>query len=1098
MPGLSIYMSNRTELLADRLAALLAESPPAGVMSPEIVVVQSKGMQRWLSTVLARANGICANVDFPFPNAFLTDMVSRLVPDLSARTDNDLLALTFRLMQRLPDFLATDGFQRLRGYLNDDPRQLKLFQLSRRIAFLFDQYTVYRPSLLARWEEAGPEDDSDGRWQARLWQTLVRESEPAQRLQWPRQLAAALERGAPAAAGLPSRAALFGISYLPPLHFHLLAELSRVMQLNVFWLNPCRHYWGDILSEKRAQRLQLRSGRPREDLHLERGHRLLSAFGALGRDFMEMILGYDCAIVETFACPKENTTLGRLQAGILEMRADPRGPAADPAALSAGNPGREKGNDRSIQVHSCHSPLREIEVLYDNILAALEADPQMSPGDVIVMAPDIQLYAPYIDAVFGGQTEERLRLPYSIADRSARSTSGVVDGFMALLEIKDSRFGAARILRLLEYPAIRERFGLNPADLPRIEAWVRDAQIRWGIDRHSLRREGLPDFDEHTWEAGFRRMLLGYALPTDESELFEGILPYDHIEGTDSVVLGNLIDFVRRLEDLSMDLSGPKSVSLWQAVLLEKVTDFVESDAAGQRDLQSLRQAVARLAEAAAAARFTGAVDLSVIVALLREQLEASGSTAGFLGQGITFCALLPMRSIPFDMICLVGMDHGAFPRDSQPLNFDLMVRYPQPGDRSRRKDDKYLFLEAVLSARKVLCISYVGQNVQDNSVIPPSVLVRELLESLDPRAGTDASSGVQVTVQHRLQPFAGDYFKGDPRLFSYSRQNLQLAVHAGEQREPPPFFEAPLDLTPGEAHWGRQLDLERLAGFMGHPARYLLNRRLGLFLETGAAAAEDCERFFLTGLERYLLGERMAARRMERGEPFDQWLLLKASGSLPPGNTGRTAYEQLTKEVDAFLQRLAGIGRRPEPIRLDIDFVHEELTLRGTVPQACRGGCLTARFARTKARDLLRTWIYHLGYAVAAPEATPPVSYLVCRDSAWQFDPVPGARTHLENLLALFRSGMAGPIAFFPQTSYVFADRLMNRGRSENSAVNTARRAWMGSEFAAGEAEDPYMALCFHQRDPLDESFRALAVKVFQPLFAHLQPVAPVVQPLS
>ena len=1087
MSGLSIYMSNRTEILAEQLADVL-RVPGTSALEPEIVVIQSRGMQRWLSLAISRRNGICANIEFPFPKTFLCDMACRLAPDLDHVMEDDPAKVIFRLMGFLPDFLSRREFQRLNHYLADDDQGLKLFQLCQRIASLFDQYQVYRPELLHRWEEGQVDNDRHSRWQAKLWRNLHAGTDAVKKILWPQKLSDAIDKDPLASDRLPSRAFIFGISYLPPLYLELISRLSRVMHLSLFWMNPSREYWGDIVSERQANRWHRRVDQDGTGLYLESGNRLLAAFGALGRNFMRMLVDCDGQIFEHYEEPSAKTMLANLQSDILYLRN--RGGGAEISNSAESEMSRVNPIDASIQVHNCHSPLREMEVLHDNLLALFEADPELKPGDIIVMAPDIETYAPYIQAVFGTRTRSGTTIPFSIADRSARRTNGMVDGFMALLDMADSRFGAAEVFRLLEFPGIKERFGLESAELIQIEHWVNESQIRWGTDASMREETGLPAFKENSWSEGFRRLLLGYAMPTEEQALFKGILPFDHIEGRDTVTLGNFIDFATRLFDLKADLGMARSMSEWQSTFEDILEGFFSISNDRQRELQLLRQTILDLATSAGEAEFNLPVELPLLRNWLQELLQNASGSGGFLGQGVTFCALLPMRSIPFKAVCLIGMDSAGFPRDSQPMEFDLMAREPKPGDRSRRDDDRYLFLEAMLSARDTLYVSYVGQNITDNSTIPPSVLVRELLDTLEPaEQQPDRRMSDELIVHHRLQPFSIDYFSDDTNLFSYSRASLEICQRLGEPQSQEPFFDGPLPLAGNEEDNWRQIDLGRLALYWGHPCRFLLRQRFGITLEAGQEQLQDFERFNLTGLERYHFGEKLLRRRIDQPDPPDQYPLWAASGQLPPANTGRLAYDQLAGEVETFAARLRASPIEAERVRLDIDHRNKDLRLSGCVPNAYPDGCIIARFANTKARDLLQAWICHLGYGISSDHKN-PVSYLYCKDSVWVFNPVINSHLILNDLMDLYFKGLTEPIAFVPQAAYAFAEARLRRNQPDDAALRSAKKVWQGNDYAPGEAQDPYVQLCYRQRDLFSEEFRVLALQVYEPLFQHLDQV--------
>ena len=1082
-------MSNRTEILAEQLAEVL-RVPAASVFEPEIVVIQSRGMQRWLSLELARHNRICANIKYPFPKAFLADMACRLDPAEVQIVEDDAEKVTFKLMRLIPDYLDRREFKRLNHYLADDQQGLKLFQLCQKITYLFDQYQVYRPELLHSWEEGRVDSDSDCRWQAQLWRAMTAEAESEKKVQWPYKIIDAIENDSLSSMRLPARASIFGISYLPPVYLELISKLSRAMHLSLFWLNPSREYWGDIVSERQSGRLKRHAGEESDDLHLASGNRMLAAFGALGRNFMKMLVDCGGQIFEHYEEPATNSILSGIQSDILCLRnPDKRNDASlkDTTVTSS-----DDISDNSVQFHSCHSPLREMEVLHDNLLALFEADPDLKPGDIIVMAPDIEIYAPYIQAVFGTRTTPASSIPFSIADRNARQTNGMIDGFLALLDMADSRLGVPEIFRLLEFPGIMERFGLERVDLPQIEKWVLESQIRWGADAFMRKETGVPGFKENSWSEGFRRLLLGYALPTEEKALFDGILPYDHIEGSDAVILGNFIDFISNVFKLKSALKKTKPMDEWASTLLDILDQFFAAAYDRRHEIHRLRQTIRNLSEAAADAEYNGAVDLSILRNWLPDLLQNSGGAGGFLGQGVTFCALLPMRSIPFKVVCLIGMDNVAFPRDSQPLDFDLMARDPKPGDRSRRDDDRYLFLEALLSARTTLYISYCGQNIQDNTTIPPSVLVRELLDGLEifgRPAGT--VSGSYLTVQHRLQPFSIDYFSDDKSLFSYSGMNKAICQRLAEPQLQPPFFDEPIPLSEDEKIAWQQVDLNHLTFFWGHPCRFLLRQRMGIALEISEEILKDHERFQLVGLERYQMGEMLLKRQLSPSGSEDQYPLWAASGRLPPANPGRLAFDQLAGEVEVLANRLTRSPMSSDPVRIEIDYRHGPLRLGGSVDNVYPDGRIFARFANMKARDLVQAWICHLALGIAS-DHTIPVSYLFYKDSAWKYKPVEQAEPILNDLLDLFLMGLTVPIAFAPQTSFAFADAVLRRNMPDDAALQFSKKVWQGTDYDAGEANDPYVKLCFRERDLLSEEFKSLALKIFEPLFQHLVPGLP------
>ncbi len=1067
MAGLAIITSNRMDVLIGHLAQLLRE--PAGPpLCPETIVVQSRGMERWVAMELARLNGISANLRFPFPNAFLDSAFRVLRPDLPERSGFEPELLAFRIMARIRERIGQPEFASLQRFLDSDHRAAKLYQLARKVADLFDQYLVFRPDMLARWEQGRIDPaERDWEWQALLWRDLAGTAPAPHRARLRRELLAALRKRAEGLCALPPRVSIFGISYLPRFHLEIFAELARVVPVTLFSLNPCREYWADIASEREAEKRLRRPGlhgAGASGLHLEPGNRLLAAWGRQGRDFLDAVTESGAETVEHFVEPDPGRLIGRVQADILNLR--------EPEPLPAWRP------DGSLQVHACHSPMREIEILHDQLLAMFEAEPGLQPREVIVMTPDIETYAPFIAAVFGAQTDSRRRIPFTIADRSPQRERPSLQAFFALLELRDSRFEAADILRLLEAPSIRAKFDLPEAELPRLEGWVRQARVCWGKDETTARELGLPPHAQNTWRAGIERLLLGYALPPRGTEVFQGVRGCDAMEGSDVHVVGRFLEFLARLFSLADVLRIPHRLGTWRDVLQAAAVEFFPEDEAGEGGLAAMHGLLGELAQMEAAAGFTAEVPIEVVRAFLSSRLEAAGAGRGFLSGGVTFCAMLPMRTIPFEVVCLIGMNHDAFPRDDPRITFDLMGQSPRPGDRSRRNDDKYLFLESVMASRRRFYISYVGQSIQDNSPIPPSVVVSDLLDALGRSYGIPLEQG--VVVRHRLQAFSSDYFRGDSGLFSYSRENADTCAAGRVRRPPPAFFPEALPLSAAEQEtWGRP-DLRRLASFFANPCKCLLRDRLGIHLDPLEADAADHEPFALEGLDRFGAGRRLLEHRLEGGAPAAVFAELKAAGRLPHAAAGEVAFQDLWGEVDRLARRLEPfLASAPERVlegRWELAGV--ELCARLTRIRA--NGCLGFRFGRLRARDVVDLWLEHLVLCMAEPLASHPESRMVCSDQTLRLAPVAESRPLLEDLIDLYRRGIEAPLWLFPESSLAYARGLRE---SEAKALSAAHKAWERNDPYRGEGLDPYYQRCFETDDPLRDAFVATSRRVFDPI---------------
>ena len=1031
--GFNLFTGNRLEILAESLAETIAE-PLVSPFAPEVVVLRSKGMEQWLSMEIAQKKGICANFLFSFPNTFFYNLCKEIIPDIPATPLFETDLLTFTIMKILPSYLdsctdssfGSSGFTTLDKYLNDKKDFLKLFQISEKIADIFQQYLIFRPEIILKWEK-GNEDI----WQAELWRRIVEEKGVMHPARLRETLLKALRYKSTTFANLPQRVSVFGISYLPEFHMQIFAALSDIIKINMYLLNPCKEYWGDILSGAEINKIKkkyLISGGTTEGLYLENGNSLLASLGRLGRDFFEFINEIGCNIDEHFHEISGLNMLSHIQNDILYMQ----------EKQYQINP----ENDKSIHIHSCHSPMREIEVLHDNLLAMFEEDKNLLPKDIIVMAPDIELYAPYIYAVFGLGVDQKHRIPFSIADRSVKKESSIIDVFLSILDLRDSRLGATEVLDLLEAPSIKEKFCLGKSDVGIIENWIREINIRWGIDKESRVKLDLPGFSENTWKYGLDRLLLGYAMPGYGKNIFSGILPYDNIEGEEVEILSRFLEFAEVLFSSIGALDKYRSLSDWGIYLNKLIGEFFLLDDDGEFEIQVIRNILDSLQTIEDISGFSKKINMDVLKSYLAGSLRKKSFGSGFISGGVTFCSMLLMRSIPFKVVCLIGMNHDSFPGDSQSLSFDLIAKKPKRLDRSKRNDDKYLFLESIISARDRLYISYIGQSIQDNTLIPPSVLVSELIDYMDKNfflPDETTANNLEIKpknffiTNHRLQAFSQDYFKNNSGLFSYSQENYNAAraLYLMVKQDLPqflsveisPFGNAPPDnFSP---HNLTDIPIENLFDFFSHPIKYFLNKRFGIYLSESGRTKDEKENFTLDGLDRYIIGNALV-KTGSSGMKLNKYLpVQKAEGRLPHGNIGNYLYMGISADASEFVKKInkytQGNMLEPVPFSLNIKSDNKEFNLYGSLAGLYDHGLVTIRYGKTRAKDFLKAWISHLILCSLNNKKFSYNSFLVCKDSVWEFAPVKQSNEILYDLVSIFIQGLSGPVKFFPESSLNF-----------------------------------------------------------------------------
>ena len=587
---LQIHRAERADDLADALAGLLAD-PLGDPFVPEVVAVPTRGMERWLtqrtSAVLGssagRSDGVCANVLFPFPHRLVTQSVAAASgidpaadPWLPERAAWPLLEVVDSCLQE-PWLAVLAAYLGGTAGLPDPVRETRRLSIVRHLARLFDRYALHRPEMLDAWA-AGRDTDAGGgelasgaAWQAELWRRLrarIALPGPAERRR--RACERLAEDGS--LVDLPDRISLFGLTRLPAGHLQVLRALARQREVHLFLLHPSAALWDAVAATVSTPEAVLRrADDPRAELP---ANRLLASWGRDARE-MQLVLGAVGAGADHHhgSVQAPATLLGRIQDDVRNNRAAPgaplRGRPDGRALLEAG--------DGSIQIHSCHGRARQVEVVRDAILHALAEDESLEPRDVIVMCPDIETFAPLIQATFGAgelsseddgvqplpahlrPTDLRVRL----ADRSLRQTNPVLGLVSALLELAQQRVTASQVLDLADRGPVRRRFRFDDDDLTRLQDWISQAGIRWGLDAARRARFKLERVESGTWQAGIERLLLGVTMTEDGQRLFEGVLALDDVDSRSIDLAGRLAELIARLGETLDSLSRAQPLTAW-------------------------------------------------------------------------------------------------------------------------------------------------------------------------------------------------------------------------------------------------------------------------------------------------------------------------------------------------------------------------------------------------------------------------------------------------------------------------------------------------------------------------------------------------------
>ncbi|MFC3034626.1 exodeoxyribonuclease V subunit gamma [Pseudoalteromonas fenneropenaei] len=1064
---LRIIQSNRMENLQAHLNALLQVAPLDNPFSKEVVLVQSPGMSQWLKIGLCEALGIAAQVDFPLPSSFIWGLYQKLLPDVPAESAFNKPNMAWKLYNLLPDCIAQPQYEALQNYLNDDVDGVKRFLLCEKIADVFDQYLMYRPAWLSLWQ-AGQDtlpdvDISLAPWQPDLWRRLIVYTEQLGQSHYHRAnmhelLLAALS--ADKVIELPERITLFGISALPPSQLQIFTALATRCEVLLYLFNPSEHYWGDVVDEKlRAKLLARYTKAPVLNAlagqHLQVGNPLLSSWGKLGRDYLEQLVQLDAQWLDYFATDFDNNLLQTVQREIYDLAFKGES-QVDDSHWYVNDVGRFAlaDEDQSIRFQDCHTALREVECLHDYLLDCLHQDPSLTPKDIIVMMPDVGQYSPYIEAVFGGARGNR-QLPYAIADLAIAQERPILQSFVSLVNLPFSRFQRSDVLDLLAVDAIASRFELSSDEFAQLNYWLDRASVKWGIDGEHKQEYQLPTIALNTWWQGLNKLLLGVAL-ADESIAYNGLYPLDEVEGMASATLSKLIAFIGQLIAFKAQLAKPDTLRNKASLLRTLQQAFYDAEHEDSWDLMQIQQVIDELEKHYDNGDNCAPIAAKTLAYLVEQGLKEKGVGQRFLVGSVNFCTLMPMRAVPFKVVCLLGMNDSDYPRQVQPLGFDLVASsIRQKGDRSRKLDDRYLFLEALLSARKRFYLSYIGRSCFNNEPQVPSVLVSELVEYIDrvfylPTNPAQRPSH-SLTWQAPLQPFDNKHYQAGPWHSFNPIWHWQLAPQvATEERSALPV-ELPSELEISQ--W--------LRGVLAPQALYY-QATLGVKLQPIAQQSDDDEPFALDALDRYqylqqLLDNDLAAHPINPA----QWLQQGRLGQSQVGVIQLATMQQRVAAMASIIKPFIAEPQAPLEVRLQIGGT----TLVGWLDKLYGRHQVFYRSASVKAKDLIRGFIYH---CLAGVVAEPVTTLVIGLDSRFEFAALDKAtcQHYLSTWLTFYHQALSAPQPFFANSSYEYA---------KTQDLQKAQLKFEGGQYIGlGDSEDPYVALCFKEFSEFSEPFMA------------------------
>ena len=1097
---LRLYRSNRAELLAELLAQELRLEPPDPFEQVE-VVVNTWPTSRWLGEQLARVNGISALVRFPFPGSRLRQLVQSVLSDAPAIEDPwRAERLVWTVLEVLPDLLQRDCASGLKEWWQRNGGQQKQlnrdqWQLARSLADAIDDYALYRPDELADWMAGGAAGQLPEalRWQPFLARALAERLPCMPFGLQVQQVVDLLRNGEDPALPLPKRLRLFGVSNLAPVQVNLLQALAGRISVDLFLLTPCPDLWQR--SQRRRKQLGDDWNNSPDGSWLIEAPRLEGILGRMGAEFQLLLEGSgECLLGsweqgDLFADP---TAMGQREssaASLLEqLQRQLASGEADQGVLSL------RQEDHSLLFMGCAGPWREVQCVRDRVLSWMAADPSLQPRDVLVMTPDVERYAPLLASVFSDRDATGVDLPWRLTDRSQQNCPGLQQAFMSLLRLSADRLTASGLEALLGNPALQSLKQLTSQDAMAMTEALQRSGFRWGLN--AAERNG-DDTNSLRW--CLDRWLLGLALPEEPGLAIDSCAPaLTDLSLQQLEVWWPLLD---QLAGWMAQLRRSVCCSEWVDRLRRLLQDVFHDGGNWDWELQAIHQCLDTWQLQAADCSLE--LDVGVVISVLEEGLSADSGRFGHRSGALTISALEPMRAIPHRVIVLMGLDASSFPRHQERSGFHLLELQRRLGDPSSTDQDRYVLLEALLSARQHLLISWSSRDERQGEELPPCPPVQQwlslLTEQLDPKEMQ------QLLIHPPANPLDADNFLTTPQTAALScdrrlleaRRNLDAQL-GNEQPHRVLGLALPLGWQHPTMETPSTLDaegIETLERWLRAPQKEWLKRQ-GIDAGEWCDPVNDLSPLSLPELDCHrLLSQRLAEQLdLLANDPEARWNVQQqgdwiartsGQGRMPPGAAAELDDERLERRWQNLQTTLLNLG----PLRV----MQQPGTHRSGLVMA---GDIAVEIStsRLRSRSLLQSWLKHL---LAQLDDSPCNTAVVCRQDGsakadqfqiamrWKAMTPPEAEQQISLLQALAQQGadVCWPVP--PESGLA---RALSWSKGEEAANRAFINRWQGSFSLWPERDQAEQTLCFGSHCDAEllmhhASFEAAFQALYEPL---------------
>ncbi|XBC44247.1 MAG: exodeoxyribonuclease V subunit gamma [Buchnera aphidicola (Schlechtendalia peitan)] len=975
-----LYKSYRFDLLLKKACSIFIQNPLHNPLNSEIFVTPNAQIDYWIKIFIANKYLITANINFLKFNTF----VWKIFQNFSSHNYSNLEFTRYYLIWKMMNLKNIKHFS---NFISKSNSKIKLFEILSFLSKTFEQYLIYRPDWIKKWQENSKKQNnthaSTNQYEV-LWIELIKYMNSKHQSTWNfSNILFYLENKFKKKLNItqfPPRIFIFENTYLTPYHLIILKQISQLCDIHFFYTTPYQ-YEEQLLSkfnkikkcninltQKNAADL-LKTTRKfkifiQKKINIHNSMNYIASWGEYGLENTVLLNLIQKKQVNIFNTKETTCLLQKIQKNIIQNN------FLKNNNINKINIHNEKKykifkNDKSLAIHVCLTLRREIEVLHDNLLNILNTNHDILFHDILIISKNINIYTPYIYSIFNKINGKNYIPFFILSDTYLENKTTIFKIVIEMLDLPNISLDNEKILNLLSNVFILKKFKIKSKEIIILHKIIQQSCITFEADSTNETYESHINHEYNNLSIGEENIFLGRAMNDINYITWNKNVPYQYLSTKHYKIFGKFVTFSILLKKWKKILSTEKSLKHWKILFEQFLQDFFINDDSEKQEIIFIKKQWNKIIDPGIRENYKGKISIKILKNELLNYNSQKINIHGCFSGKVTFCNGFKLRSIPFKVICILGMHEKFVIQKTSTSNLSLMYQYPRICDPHRPNKYKYLFLETLLSTKKFLLISYYKNSEHTNSIHEQSLIINQLFLYISKNFYISKKYNNKCKCQNINKLLLHIYYFHTNELYSTKNFYHNYKFHSFSQtwfkisqltRTYKNNFEKPLPKIQY-----KHINMFNLISFWKNPIRYFFNQRLHVKLNLITTNNLYQEDYFIKAIDRYWINVDILNFLLYRKSIKKLFLYYKYKGIIPSGNIGKIYWNNQLSLITPLYEKInlqkKKLRNKKFCIQTGIHFLY------GLLKNINTTGLLRWTPSIIKNTDIISLWLEHLVY---------------------------------------------------------------------------------------------------------------------------------------